>query len=108
MKREASSFSWLFSALLMVIVVAIAFTTGCRLIDFGGDSSSDTATSTISGRVVKGASGSIRGSESVALLAADVAGGTYLFTDVPAGEHRVVISYLDDNGDKKKGSFRSS
>lgn len=125
MQSETSGYTRLFTVLFMVIVMAITLVSGCRLIDGGGDDNNGPpAISTISGRVVKtGAPVTAqRGSDRPALLAADVTGdtgivgaevwledlasdprfrtttkasGTYLFTDVPPGEHRVIVKYTD-------------
>ncbi len=124
MQSENSRFPRLFSVLFLAIIVAITFVSGCRLIGVGDDDSAPAAVSTITGRVVESSDPAVsqRGSARPALLAEDITGavgiagaevwledlasdpryrttsdasGTYRFSDVPAGSHRIIVKYVD-------------
>ncbi|MEW6709132.1 MAG: carboxypeptidase regulatory-like domain-containing protein, partial [Candidatus Riflebacteria bacterium] len=123
MKIDTAGFTRLFVVFFVLIVAALTFSSGCRLIGFDNDDDNNAAGGTIiAGRVVKpAAAATVRDDES-ALRHADLTGGTgvagaevwiedlasdprfrtitdasgtYLFTSVPAGDHRVIISYRD-------------
>ncbi|PKL43508.1 MAG: hypothetical protein CVV42_20165, partial [Candidatus Riflebacteria bacterium HGW-Riflebacteria-2] len=125
MKSDTSGSTRFFAILLVLFVAAVTLISGCHIFGGGGDDySGPAAVSTITGRVVKPVANiaTSRESERAELSAADISGslgiagaevwlenlaadprfktvtdasGTYLFTDVPPGEHRVIVKYFD-------------